>query len=121
MSPRAFLEQLFRATVAAAHPAACLPSHLPAPSPSGGLVVLAAGKAAGTMSEVAEGHYLGQHRLPRARIGGLAVTRRGYGRPTRLIRTVEAGHPIPDAAGLAATFETLALADSAGQMISSWC
>ena len=114
MPPRAFLEQLFRATVAAAHPAACLRSHLPALAPSGRLVVLAAGKAAGTMAEVAEDHYLGQHRLPLARISGLAVTRRGYGRPTRLIRTVEAGHPVPDAAGLAATFETLALADAAG-------
>ena len=84
-------------------------------------VVLAAGKAAGTMSEVAEDHYLGQHRLPLARISELAVTRRGYGRPTRLIRTVEAGHPVPDAAGLAATFETLALADAAGtRRSSSW-
>ena len=114
MSPRAFLEDLFRTTVAAAHPAACLPPHLPALAPSARLVVLAAGKAGGAMAEVAEGHYLGQHRLAPARISGLAVTRRGYGRPTRLIRTVEAGHPVPDAAGLAATFETLALADSAG-------
>jgi hydroxypyruvate reductase len=30
------------------------------------------------------------------------------------VRVIEAGHPVPDAAGLAATFETLALADSAG-------
>ena len=35
-------------------------------------------------------------------------------RPTRLVRVIEAGHPVPDAAGLAATFETLALADAAG-------
>src|SRR5688500_12792118 len=114
MSPRAFLEDLFRTTVAAVHPAVCLPPHLPALAPSARLLVLAAGKAGGAMAEVAEGHYLGQHRLAPARISGLAVTRCGYGRPTRLIRTVEAGHPVPDAAGLAATFETLALADSAG-------
>ena len=52
--------------------------------------------------------------MPAGRISGLAVTRRGYGRPTRLVRVIEAGHPVPDAAGLAATFETLALADAAG-------
>jgi hydroxypyruvate reductase len=44
----------------------------------------------------------------------LAVTRHGYGRPTRRVRVVEAGHPVPDAAGLAATLETLAMADAAG-------
>jgi hydroxypyruvate reductase len=31
-----------------------------------------------------------------------------------LVRVIEAGHPVPDAAGLAATLETLALADGAG-------
>jgi hydroxypyruvate reductase len=44
---------------------------------------------------------------------GLAVTRHGYGRPTRLIEVVEAGHPVPDAAGLAAAERTLKLADDA--------
>jgi hydroxypyruvate reductase len=66
------------------------------------------------MVEVAERHYLDERGVPASRISGLAVTRRGYGRPTRLVRVIEAGHPIPDAAGLAGTFETLALADSAG-------
>ena len=76
-------------------------------------MILAAGKAAGAMAEVAEGHYLA-HGLPQTRIAGLAVTRHGYARPTRLMRVIEAGHPVPDAAGLAAAFETLALADAAG-------
>ena len=66
------------------------------------------------MAEVAEHHYLDQRGLPTSRIGGLAVTRHGYGRPTRRVRVVEAGHPVPDAAGLAATLETLAMADAAG-------
>src|SRR5262249_39501267 len=39
---------------------------------------------------------------------------RRRGGATRLVRVVEAGHPMPDAAGLAATVETLDLADSAG-------
>jgi glycerate 2-kinase len=113
-SPRAVLEDWFRAAVAAAHPANCLPALLPAPPASGRLVILAAGKAAGAMTEVAERHYLDGCGMAAARIGGLAVARHGYGRPTRTVRMIEASHPVPDAAGLAATFETLALADAAG-------
>jgi glycerate 2-kinase len=113
-SSRALLEDLFRAAVADAHPASCLQPHLPAPPSSGRLLILAAGKAAGSMAEVAERHYLDERGLPTSRIGGLAVTRHGYGRPTRRVRVVEAGHPVPDAAGLAATLETLAMADAAG-------
>ena len=66
------------------------------------------------MAEVAERHYSDGLGLPGERISGLAVTRHGYARPTRLVRMIEAGHPVPDAAGLAATIETLALADTAG-------
>jgi hydroxypyruvate reductase len=110
---RAFLKRLFDIVVAAAHPANCLPSHLPPPAP-GRLVLLAAGKAAGAMVEVAERHYLDDVRLPPQRLAGLAVTRRGHARPTRCLRVIEAGHPVPDAAGLAAALETLSLADSAG-------
>lgn len=112
-SPRAFLEELFRQAVAAAHPATCLPKHLPEPVSSGRLVVLAAGKAAGSMTEVAENYYLDTCRVPVDRIAGVAVTRHGYERPTRVIEMVEAGHPVPDQAGLAATERTLTLADRA--------
>lgn len=113
VSPRVFLEELFRTAVAAAHPATCLPPHLPPPPGSGRLILLAAGKAAGAMTEVAERHYLDEVALAPERLGGLAVTRAGYARPTRHIPVIEAGHPMPDAAGLAATEQTLALADSA--------
>jgi glycerate 2-kinase len=112
ISARAFLEELFNTAVAAAHPATCLPPYLPPAPPSGRLIMLAAGKAAGSMTEVAERHYLDAG-LPEARLSGLAVTRHGYGRPTRLVPVIEAGHPMPDAAGLAATEKTLALADAA--------
>ncbi|MBV9347573.1 MAG: DUF4147 domain-containing protein, partial [Pseudolabrys sp.] len=43
-----------------------------------------------------------------------AVTRHGYARPTRHIEMIEAGHPIPDGAGLAAAEKALTLAGSAG-------
>jgi glycerate 2-kinase len=113
-SPRGFLEGLFRTAVAAAQPANCLPAHLPAPPPSGRLVILAAGKAGASMAEVAERHYLDRCGVAAERLSGVAITRRGYGCPTRIVRVVEAGHPVPDAAGLAATRDTLALADAAG-------
>jgi glycerate 2-kinase len=63
------------------------------------------------MAEVAEAHYLAA--LGSERISGIAVTRHGYSRPTQAIQMIEAGHPVPDAAGLAAAERVLALADSA--------
>jgi glycerate 2-kinase len=115
---RDLLESLFRSAVAAAHPAQCLPPHLPDFPARGRLIALAAGKAAGSMTEVAERHYLQQmaeRRIAEDRLLGVAVTRHGYGRPTQQIEMVEAGHPVPDAAGLAGAERALALADAAGQ------
>jgi len=111
-SQRAFLEELYFAAVAAAHPSTCEVAHLPVPS--GRLIMLAAGKAAGSMTEVAERHYLDTLRFSRERISGIAVARHGYGRPTRVVPVIEAGHPVPDQAGLDAAEKTLALADAAG-------
>jgi glycerate 2-kinase len=110
---RAFLADLFRTAVAAAHPAACLPPLLP-PPPDGRVILLAAGKAAGSMAETAEAHYLDKLRLSPDRLCGLAVARHGYGRSTRIVRMIEAGHPVPDAAGLEAADRALALADGGG-------
>ena len=110
---RPFLSDLFRTAVAAAHPASCLPPLLPQP-PKGRVILLAAGKAAGSMAEVAEGVYLDRLKLPPGRLAGVAVARHGYGRPTRVVAMIEAGHPIPDAAGLKAADRALALADGAG-------
>jgi hydroxypyruvate reductase len=109
---RPLLEKLFAAAIAAAHPAACLPPFLP-PTPRGRLIVLAAGKAAGAMAEVAERHYREDLGVAPARIQGLAVTRYGYARPTQSISMVEAAHPVPDQAGVEAAERTLALAKSA--------
>ena len=110
---REFLKRLFETAVAAAHPAHCLAAHLPAPPAAGRIIILAAGKAAGSMMEVAERHYLDEARIPAQRLAGLAVTRRGYARPTRHLQMIEAGHPVPDAAGLAGALQTLWLADQA--------
>jgi len=108
-----FLESLFEKAIAAAHPSVCLPPLLPEPPPSGRLILLAAGKAAGSMIETAERHYLEGKRVPRERIVGIAVARHGYGRPTQVIDMIEAGHPVPDQASLNSAARALELAQSA--------
>ncbi len=109
---RTFLADLFRTAVATAHPATCLPPLLPPPL-KGRLILLAAGKAAGSMAETAEDFYLKQLKLPPERLSGVAVTRHSYGRPTKVVTMIEAGHPVPDAAGLEAAARALRLADGA--------
>ena len=112
-SPKETLKALYEAAVRAAHPASCLPPYLPAPHPEGRLILLAGGKAAGSMTKVAEEIYINQYGLDASRLTGLAITRTGYGEPTQIIRMVEAGHPLPNEAGLQATQDLLALARSA--------
>jgi hydroxypyruvate reductase len=111
-TPRDALLSIFDAAVAAAHPTGRLAAHLPTP-PKGRLICLAAGKAAGSMVQAAERHYLDMLGLDPARLCGLAVARHGYGAPTRVIGMVEAGHPVPDQAGLDATARVLELAEGA--------
>src|SRR5258708_33153498 len=106
---RTFLETLFRTAVDTAHPATCLPPLLP-PSPKGRLILLAAGKAAGSMAETAEHFYLTQ--MPASRLTGVAGARPGYPRPVQTVSMIEAGHPIPDAAGVEAARRPLQLAAS---------
>jgi glycerate 2-kinase len=98
---RALLEESFRAAVAAADPLRILPTHLP-PPPRGRTFVAAAGKAAASMALAIERHW------PReAPLEGLAITRYAHGLATGRIRVIEAGHPVPDAAGEAGAREML--------------
>lgn len=110
---RDLLLKIYEAAVGRAHPRVCLPPHLPAPPREGRLLVLAAGKAAGSMAEAAEAFYLDRHGFAEERLHGIAVARHGYGRTLRRIEMVEAGHPVPDAEGIAAAERTLELAESA--------
>ena len=110
---RPLLRAIFDAAVAAAHPDVVLSAHL-SPIPAGNVICLAAGKGAAAMAASAERHYLDGLKLEPARLSGIATTRHGHGVPTRRIRVVEAGHPVPDEAGLKAADETLALAHTAG-------
>lgn len=109
---RPLLRAIFDAAVAAAHPDVILGGHLP-PVPKGRVICLAAGKGAGAMAAATERHYLDDLKLDPARLTGIATTRHGHGVPTRRIRVVEAGHPVPDEAGLKAADDTLKLAQTA--------
>jgi glycerate 2-kinase len=109
---RPLLRAIFDAAVAAAHPEVVLSAHLP-PAPKGRVISLAAGKAAAAMAAAAERHYLGRLHLEPSRLIGIATTRHGHGVPTRRIRVIEAGHPVPDEAGLRGAEETLQLAQDA--------
>jgi glycerate 2-kinase len=107
-SPRTFLRQLFDAAVRSAQPLQNTPAFLPA-VPKGRTLVLGAGKAAGAMAHAVEALW------PKdAPLSGLVVTRYGHTpqRPEGVeprLKVVEASHPVPDAAGLAAAEEILAL------------
>jgi len=97
---RALLEGSFRAAVAAADPLQVVALHLPSP-PKGRTYVAAAGKAAASMAAAVESRWKGP-------LEGIAITRYGHGVPTKRIRVVEAGHPVPDRAGESAAREILA-------------
>lgn len=107
-APRAFLQRLFDAAVAAADPMAVVPPHLPPREErSGGrLVVLGAGKASARMAQAVEQVY--------GPCEGLVITRYGHARPCDGVEIVEAGHPVPDAVGEAASARMLALAHELG-------
>ena len=100
--PRAFLRALYDAAVARASPAGNIAAFLP-PPPRGRTVVLGAGKAGGAMAAAVDALWPAE-----AKLSGLVVTRYGHvpaayrqrqQERTARIEVVEAGHPVPDAAG----------------------
>ncbi len=99
--PREFLRALFDAAVSRALPAHNTAAFLPAP-PRGRTLVLGAGKAGGAMAAAVDALWPAN-----APLSGLVVTRYDHvppaykAQPGR-IEVVEAAHPVPDAAGLAA-------------------
>ncbi|MDP2257198.1 MAG: glycerate kinase [Polaromonas sp.] len=106
--PRAFLEHLYQAAVARALPlhntAACLPQ-----PPKGRTIVIGAGKAGGAMAQAVEALWPAD-----APLEGLVVTRYHHVPPRpegvlARIEVVEASHPVPDEAGLAAAQRILAM------------
>ncbi len=107
------LTRLFRAGLDAADPAHCLPGFLPAARPAGRTIVLGAGKAAASMAAAVAAHHAAHGLGP---VSGAVVTRHGHGlRPGEQspgIEILEAGHPVPDAASVAAGARILQVARS---------
>ncbi|NMM26374.1 MAG: glycerate kinase [Glaciimonas sp.] len=104
MNPRQLLIDSFHAAVAAADPRRVVAQFLPSPPPSPGrTLVVGAGKAAASMARAVELAWPAE-----APLEGVVVTRYGHGMPTERIRVIEAGHPVPDAAGEGAAVEILA-------------
>ncbi len=103
---RQLLRGLFDAALKAVDPLESVPRHLP-PRPRGRTVVVGAGKAAARMA-------LALERAWDAPLSGLVVTRYGHGEPCRQIEVVEAGHPMPDGAGLEAAQRIRALVQGLG-------
>jgi len=103
---RSLLEQAFDEASRAAAPAVCLPPAL-AKLPRRPALVLGAGKAAASMAAAFHAHW-------GAPVRGMVVTRYGHGlKPGESaggVEIVEAGHPSPDAASLAAGARLLDLA-----------
>lgn len=94
------LRRMFAAAVASAQPTRCIPDHLPTPEQlgKGRLIVIGAGKASAAMARAVEDHWTGS----KSQLSGLVVTRYGYQVACDHIDIVEAAHPVPDAAGMAA-------------------
>ncbi len=106
MPPKEFLRSLFDRAVEVADPMLSLADYLPT-RPAGRIVVVGAGKASARMAEAVEQAW--------GPCEGLVITRYGYGRPSQQIEIVEAAHPVPDAAGQAATTRMLKLLGSLGE------
>jgi len=92
---KVLLTRLFFAAVNAADPIKALHLHLPE-KPKGRVVVVGAGKGAAQLAAAFETLWDGP-------VEGVVVTRYGYACPTKTIRVLEASHPVPDEAGLAAS------------------
>lgn len=108
--PQQFLLDLYRIAVQRAQPLHSMAQHLPKP-PKGRTVVLGAGKAGGSMAQALEALWPQD-----APLSGLVVTRYDHIPPrpeglARRLEVVEAAHPLPDAAGLAAAERILALTE----------
>jgi glycerate 2-kinase len=100
------LRALFNAALAAADPSQALERRIPAPV-RGRTVLVGAGKASAAMARAFETSWSGP-------LEGLVLTRYGHAIPCDRVEIVEAGHPVPDAAGEQTARRILALARGLG-------
>ena len=111
--PDIFLKSLFEAATYSANPRHCLPPQLMGiitSPPKGKVVVIGAGKAAGSMAQSFE-HFWLEH-FPAVPLNGMVITRYGHALTCRHIDVVEAGHPLPDVNGTLAANKIFELANT---------
>ncbi len=98
-----FLMQLFEVAVAQADPASRIPAVMQNDvlpwlearvSLSQRVWIVGAGKAAASMAAATERALEGRYE-----VCGLVITRHGHGAPTRHVKVIQAGHPVPDEQG----------------------
>jgi hydroxypyruvate reductase len=97
------LKSAFAAAVAVADPQIIVPQHLAkifplGCEPKGRCVVVGAGKASASMASALEA-YAKSH-WSQIDIEGVVLTRYGHNSPTSHLQIIEAGHPVPDQAGM---------------------
>jgi hydroxypyruvate reductase len=102
-SAETILKNAFAAAVAVADPKLIVPEclqqiFLPGQEPKGRCLVVGAGKASASMASALES-YAAIH-WPQVFLEGLVITRYGHYSPTSHIQIIEAGHPLPDQAGM---------------------
>ncbi len=97
---------IFDAGLAAADPARLVGTlELPEPEAGGRLLILGAGKAAAHLAKPIENSLVGRE------YSGRVIVKHGHGLPLETLVVEQGGHPLPDAAGLAATGRLLAELD----------
>lgn len=117
-SKELILKNAFAAAVAVADPQVIVPQYLAkifpkGQEPTGKCLVVGAGKASASMASALEGYA--KANWPNAKIEGVVLTRYGHNSPTSSIKIVEAGHPVPDQAGMDGAKEVLALTNQLEQ------
>jgi hydroxypyruvate reductase len=108
------LKNAFSAAVSVADPQIIIPQYLQkifplGSEPTGKCLVVGAGKASASMASALE-TYATSH-WPHVRPEGVVLTRYGHGSPTTQIQIIEAGHPVPDQAGMDGARQILSLVE----------
>ncbi len=107
MTPRDAIRAIWDAALAAGDVTPLVRAHLRLDRPYARVFLLGAGKASGAMAAAAE-EIVGDRVA-----GGFVVVKDGYAARLRRVETAEAGHPVPDTRGLAASARLLEVARGA--------
>lgn len=114
VTTEAILKNAFAAAVSVADPQVIVPQYLAkifpfGQEPQGKCLVVGAGKASASMASALESYA--KANWLQTKINGVVLTRYGHSSPTAHIKIVEAGHPVPDQAGMDGANKVLSLAN----------